>query len=111
MINIKRKISKKSKKLKLKTLSILKKKGNYDKLGTHEKYDNFYRDAKDNRIFHSKEVSGKNAHAGEHWKRFIQRGNKLYHEANIDMNGNVMKSNKGKVGRIIDMNDLIGVHK
>ncbi|MCX4084548.1 hypothetical protein N7281_06950 [Rickettsia hoogstraalii] len=68
-----------------------------------------YRDAKDNRIWYSKEVSGDRTHAGKHWKKFIQKGEKLYHEANIDMAGNVMNSNKGQTGSIIRIKDLIGI--
>lgn len=83
-----------------------KKEGNYDKAGKHNKYGKFYRDAQDNRVWYSKEVSGDRGHGGIHWKKYREIGGRLNWEADVDITGKVMDKGGNTVRRVIRLKDF-----
>jgi hypothetical protein len=85
------------------------KEGNHDKVQRDTRFGKLYRDAKNDKVWYSKERSGDRAHGGAHWKKFIQRGHELVHEADVDLTGKVMTKHKSKVGSAIRTKDLIGI--
>jgi len=85
------------------------KEGNFDKVSRHKRWGKFYRDVKDSNTWYSKEISGQRGHGGEHWKKFVQRGKRLYLEELVDTNGKTMNRIPGKKANIINISDLIGI--
>ncbi|WP_375331624.1 hemagglutinin repeat-containing protein [Candidatus Tisiphia endosymbiont of Temnostethus pusillus] len=82
---------------------------NHDKIRRDIRYGKLYRDAKNDKIWYSKERSGDRAHAGEHWKQFIQQGGELIHEADIDLTGKVIDKWKSRTGAVIKLKNTIGI--
>ena len=78
---------------------------NHDKVSRHNKYGKFYRDSKDSKVWYSKDRAG---HGGEHWKKFVEKGDDLVREADVDMAGKRMSTSKG-VGKKISMKEFIGI--
>ncbi|WP_425360384.1 hypothetical protein [Candidatus Tisiphia endosymbiont of Ceraclea dissimilis] len=85
------------------------KEGNHDKIRRDVRYGKLYRDANNDKIWYSKEISGDRAHAGEHWKQFIKKGGELIHEADIDLTGKVIDKWKSRTGAVIKFKDTIGI--
>jgi hypothetical protein len=83
--------------------------GNHDKILRDERFGKLYRDAKDSKVWYSKERSGDRAHGGEHWKQFRECGKYLEHEADVDMTGKVMNKWKSNTGSKIKIKDLLGI--
>jgi hypothetical protein len=82
---------------------------NHNKLRRDNRYGKLYQDAKDSKVWYSKERSGDRAHAGEHWKRFRQDGGSLIHDADVDLTGKVMSKHKSDAGTVIKLKDTIGI--
>ena|GEM_PF-3051444 len=82
--------------------------GNHGKVLRHKRYGKFYQDPNNKKVWHTKDIAGKDAHAGGHYKKYIQRGSKLYKEELIDTAGKSMNRTLGKKAKVIEMKDLIG---
>ncbi|GAO97420.1 hypothetical protein Cva_00052 [Caedimonas varicaedens] len=82
-----------------------------DKVGRHPKFGNMYKDPTqkvgNKEIYWSKDIGGKNAHAGEHYKLFEKRGQNYEWIADVDKTGKVMLKHKSDVGKIIPDNEII----
>lgn len=82
-----------------------------DRVGRHPKFGNMYKDPTqkvgNKEIYWSKDVGGKNAHAGEHYKLFEKNGKSYEWIADVDKTGKVMLKHKSDVGKIIPDNEII----
>jgi hypothetical protein len=78
----------------------------YSRQGLHPKYKKFYQDANDSKIFYSKDLGRQRAHAGEHWKMYRKSGEYLYHQADVDLQGNYIPKKKSPQGSIVDYNEI-----
>jgi hypothetical protein len=84
-----------------------------DKIVKHDYFGKIYKDPtqkvgnKD--IWWSKDIGGKNAHSGEHYKLFERTKEGMHWIADVDITGKVILKHKSNIGRFIPNKELIGV--
>ena len=84
-----------------------------DKVVKHDYFGKFYKDPiqkvgnKD--IWWSKDIAGKHAHSGEHYKLFERTKEGMHWIADVDITGKVIPKHKSNIGRFIPNKELIGV--
>ena len=82
---------------------------NHNGLKRDERYGKLYQDKDDDKVWWSKDKGGLNAHAGEHWKKFVQKGKKFIEVEEVDTTGKVMQKNLHGRGAELLIKDLIGI--
>jgi len=84
-----------------------------DAIKGHSKFGKIYRDPTqkvgNKEIWWSKDIGGKNAHSGEHYKLFEQTKNGMQWIADVDLTGKVILKHKGKTGYFIPNSELWGI--
>lgn len=90
---------------------VVKEADHADKVGRHKKYGNIYKDPDqkvgNKEVFWSKDIGGKNAHSGEHYKLFEENGQTFDWIADVDMTGKVINKHKGEAGKYLHKKDII----